>query len=91
MVLMITNISLFIKNGKRRKVLVALCEKEMRTDEIMSSAQFKSKSYVRELLRGLEKLKYVKKYGSRNVVYYSITKRGREFLGKQSIEDVIMD
>jgi len=89
MVLMITGISLFIRNGRRRKVLVALCEKEMQTSEIMASAQFRSKTYTRAILRGLEKLKYVKRYGDKNVAYYGITDAGRKFLEKQSVEEVL--
>ena len=89
MVLMITGISLFIRDGRRRKVLVTLCEGEKRTDEIMQIAQFKSKSYVRDLLRGLQRLGYVKKFGDGNVVFYKITDKGRKFLGKTSIEEVL--
>jgi predicted transcriptional regulator len=89
MVLMITGISLFIRNGRRRKVLVALCEGEKQTDEIMASAQFKDKSYIRKLLRGLQKLKYVEKFEDGNIVYYKITDTGRKFLEKQSIEEVL--
>jgi predicted transcriptional regulator len=89
MVMVVTGVSLFIKDGRRRKVLVTLCEGEKRIDDIMRSTQFKSKSYVWELLRGLQKMRYVRKCGKGNAVYYKITDAGRKFLEKQSIEDVI--
>jgi predicted transcriptional regulator len=75
--------------NRRRTVLECLKTGEKNTDELLTASQFKGgKEYVRKLMRGLQKLGFVKRTAVKNVVYYSITKKGENFLSKESLEDV---
>ena len=87
--LMITAVSIFQKECKRRKTLEALKDGEKQIDELMTAAGYKSKSHARRVLRGMLKAGYVMRRGSYNVAYWKITEKGMKFLNKKSIEEVL--